>query len=947
MSHQIIFKDQPTVEWQEALPLGNGKFGVQIYSSATGLNLSFNHYDLYYEEVAKPKDFSKSQTYAEKVAKISQWTDDFRYDNNYIYAQNPVPDDFSPLYTGTVMPKMGTGELIFQPGVVLESLILNLDEGVIELTATNTNLTGTEQKNDDAHQPTLTCEFLVTPNDQLLIHSEHLADIFACARFSFLPDAPSHSLQTNKKKGEVSSDGHVATLQSSFSAVVMMSTHSFEGQFSKEATEVAYTFLNQSRPTHWDVAQKANQKKWHTFWQSSVALPDKMLENLWFLYNYVLKISSGAGSRYFKEACGLNGLWNVHHETLWGSMWYWDVNIQAAFWGAASSGHLELLHQFNESYLAHEADIKNYSAHVYGSTNWALDYPHMFYNCIQPWCAQFLIEEYDYTADPTFLAKILPVLRAQCAFVVDHFLQKDGTVNIPYDISPEQGPLTENSTVTLVCLRYLFKRTLEFLPDAPDRFKQFYHALPDYAQTPKRLLDSPHTRPMQWLRHPSQLMPIFPLREENYLPGGKNFAQAKNTAEFVLNHCEVGMFGFGWIASAFATLGCGDEAIYALYEKGIDQWMHTNGLPFEESERFVNLTILTKPPLYLPAMMEPMGELTRSINELLFHSECGTLNLFPALPKGKTFAPKSSFAFEKVDEQFTTTAWTDASFTNLAMKGGHRISAEVVDGKLIALKIKAGSTENVALHCGVPENNKFAPLSTVLHLKKGQTFSWGVFSAEKPAPALEPLAPLVHISQTHRHIFLGKNKQTAYFKAMDAFMCPYLMGNTYQYPATVLKFDFGTATTEKNYTDVFFRQINLAVPQRILATTYLRIDAQNIFDGKQGFLIGSPKHVEKSVGVDSLRQDTLTGQNKDIFALEMPQGKYSLLFGVGGTEQATQTKITINGFTQVVTCAPQEHITLEWPLMHTGGRLGINISPGEKEPWCLNFLLVNKERSTY
>lgn len=933
MQHSIIFKDQPQVAWQEALPLGNGKFGVLVYASAVGLELSFNHYDVYYEKVSRPKDFSKSKTYQEQVAPIAEMSDDFRYANSYIYARNETPDTYAPLYSHSTMPKFGTGQLRFSEGVKLETLRLNIDDGELVVTL---------QKGDDR----LTCTLIVTPDDEFIIYGVRLGEFISEVSLAFLPEADSHEVMTSATMGEISGDGYHAFVKSAVTDFIPQNDHQFSARLRSDAEQATYQFLAETPLKKWETVQAENTARWHKFFASSVTLPDKMLENLWFLYNYTLKISCGAGSLNFKEACGLSGLWNVKNDYLWGSMWYWDVNIQAAFWGAASSGHLDLLHQFNESYLAHATDIKNYSQNVYGSEDWALDYPHTFYNCIQPWCAQFLIEEYDYTKDADFLARILPVLQAQCDFAVAQFLRADGTVHIPYDIAPEQGPLTENSTITLACLRYLFKKTIDFLQvikqTYPSSYDAFLNGLPDYAQTPERLLDSPHTRAEQWLRHPSLLMPIFPLREENFLPGGKKYQQAQNTVDYVFNNCEIGMFGFGWIASAYAQLGLGDNTIYTLYEKGIDQWMHTNGLPYEESERFMNLTIITKPPIYLPAMMEPMGELTRSINELLYHSETGQLLLFPALPQGKIFAPHMNAASEKSDRQFVSEAWQDVAFKNLALKSGHRISAEVADGQLVSVKIVAGATEQLNITLGVPTRTDF-PAS--VSLQAGETFVWGKAKTPEIAP-LEIAGPLVHVSQTHRHIFLGKNKETAYFKAMDAFMCPYLMGNTYQYPMTTLKFDFGEVETKKNYTDVFNRQVNLSVPQAVLATTYRRIAADSLSDGRMGFTEGTEKKAVHNERFDSLRQDALISEAAEIFALNMPQGKYSLLFGIGGAAEKTTTTITINDCTKTIALSGNDFTTVEWPLMHDGGNLIIHLSAGT-DPWCLNFLLVNKDRTTY
>ncbi|HBD00159.1 MAG TPA: sugar phosphorylase, partial [Lachnoclostridium sp.] len=136
---------------------------------------------------------------------------------------------------------------------------------------------------------------------------------------------------------------------------------------------------------------------WNQFWTSSVRLPDYFLETLWHLHVYLMECSSGKGSAYPEQACGLSGLWDIRRPNMWGSMWYWDANIQTAFYGTYSSGHPELLKIFCDGYLAYEEEIREYTEKVYGTEGWALDYPHTLYHCIQPWCAQFLWLYYQYS----------------------------------------------------------------------------------------------------------------------------------------------------------------------------------------------------------------------------------------------------------------------------------------------------------------------------------------------------------------------------------------------------------------------------------------------------------------------------------------------------------------------------------------------------------------------
>ncbi len=141
-----------------------------------------------------------------------------------------------------------------------------------------------------------------------------------------------------------------------------------------------------------------HEKHWKMFFQKGgIRLPDRFLEKLWYLNLYVMGCRSGKGGRRSEHACGLNGLWDIRQPTLWGSMWYWDVNIQSAFWGVYTANHMELAEAFNEGLLAYAEMARRRAEEFYHLDGCAMDYPHEFYNCILPWCAQHLWWYYEYT----------------------------------------------------------------------------------------------------------------------------------------------------------------------------------------------------------------------------------------------------------------------------------------------------------------------------------------------------------------------------------------------------------------------------------------------------------------------------------------------------------------------------------------------------------------------
>ena len=141
------------------------------------------------------------------------------------------------------------------------------------------------------------------------------------------------------------------------------------------------------------------------------------------------------------------------------------------------------------------------------------------------------------------------------------------------------------------------------------------------------------------------------------------------------------MFGFPWVAAAAARMGEGDAALRILYEKGLDHVTHTNGVAYEETDRWVNYCGVTKPPLFMPGMMEPTGGIAAAVCEMLLQTRDGIIKVFPAVPKGQdSLLIKTGYIEEEVDHYQEPSAWGNAAFQDLRSSNGCLVSAQMKDG---------------------------------------------------------------------------------------------------------------------------------------------------------------------------------------------------------------------------------------------------------------------------
>lgn len=460
-----------------------------------------------------------------------------------------------------------------------------------------------------------------------------------------------------------------------------------------------------------------HERHWKELYKKSgINIPDKFLERLWYYNLYLLECCSGRDGKRKDQASGLNGLWDIKQPTIWGSLWYWDVNIQASYWPVYTANRMDLAKAFNDGFLSYKPFAEKRARDYYKMPGVAMDYPHIFYNCMWPWCAQFLWWYYEYTCDRKFLKDSAYPMFVDILKFAMAVSQRDenGKVVIFPDVSPEQGPLTKNSVITIASLKYLAEITLkaaEILKvndETTDEIREFLNAMPEYktdvfANYGEILRDSELAPAGIKLRHPSILMPIFPVGEITMRSSDEKRALAERTLNFAEDNTELGVFGYGWLSCAASRLGKGDTAIRLLYEKGLDLILRSNGMGAEETERFINHCCVDKPPYYYPFMMECIGETTAAVNEMLMQSVDGIISVFPAVPKGEREVMRDANTL--IHDKASYPAWDDCSFENLLAKGGFLVSAKRCDKKTKLVRIESLYGGECRIYTdGLPEN---------------------------------------------------------------------------------------------------------------------------------------------------------------------------------------------------------------------------------------------------
>ena len=1039
--HRISFTGVET-GWHNALPLGNGRMGAMVYYRDGKLCIALNHYDCYYhvlpqyaKQTAPAEDTAdaavfrdparREKTYGELRRIVDRARKDPGYErSHYLRTLNPEQAG-RPVYGGGSYPQGGEVRLALSEKADRKDTVLELcvEEGRVRFSA------GKGRCRAEA-------EVWADPDrDGILIQlSQSEAGLWDSGSI-WRQEARGQGcyVYENGAAGEAVTqtclfrpDGEPACTEPFVQETALYIPGSSGGRMPEEWQDIGGNAQGQAgkekqvcvltasvQPGRGSAVRLAEQlweccedsrirhrEKWQGFWRSSVRLPDRYLETLWHLYVYLMECGSGAGGRHSEQACGLSGPWDIRRPCMWGSMWYWDVNIQTAFYGSFASNHMEQVKVFCDAFLSYREDAFRFAERIYGERGWALDYPHPLYNCIQPWCGLFLWQYYAYTQDTEFLReKAYPAFCGMLEFYRQiTVLDENGIRHIEYDICPEQGPVTKDSTITTAAVKQLAVYALRAAgilgrpEEEQEEIARLIRQMPDYAKTKdgSRWKDSTLVQDDIFLRHPSVLMPVFPAEEVHMESRPALRETAGNTIRYAAENTEAGTFGFEWIAAAAARMGAGESALRILYEKGLDLMTHSNGLGYEESERFINYCHLTKPANYLPVMCEEAGGTAAVINMLLLQEIDGVIHVFPAVPDGEDRYAGTKTEYYHDDRCVSAKygPWKDVSFEGMLAPGGFEVSAQMRDGRTVWIRIKCRVPGKVriavpeslvreaechaGLHAGISQDSGGKICEAVM--EAGGELSLGVRSPEtmrETGGESGKTEVLVHrAARTHRRTFIGEDRDTRFYKAVDSMVCPYGYAEGLHYGMTPYVFDL-TGEQGKNYDDVYEKQI-IEAGRAVLCAGGPRPVGAEIYtaDRGYGFLASDcggirAKDQEKDQergpekdretgcrivrrqGPDSMRRDFAEGAGDAVFGVELPAGKYDILVVSGDEEEPSVTDISVP---QCGVCLPGEEMDAgEYqcriiPVMHReDGILRIVLSTGKGRKWKMNAVFINKQ----
>ncbi|TWU31416.1 glycoside hydrolase family 95 protein [Novipirellula artificiosorum] len=193
---------------------------------------------------------------------------------------------------------------------------------------------------------------------------------------------------------------------------------------------------------------------------------DPGLEALLFHYGRYLLI---ACSRANGNPANLQGLWNPSMEAPWNSDYHLNINLQMNYWPADVT-NLSETHRPVFGWMQHLARNGAVTAREqYGMRGWMAHHAtDLRAQTVMKsfraygggwihgggWMCQHVWTHYDYTRDKTFLQEIgYPLLSGQARFYLDWLVEKDGKLISYPETSPENSFLTKDGKRAATCVK--------------------------------------------------------------------------------------------------------------------------------------------------------------------------------------------------------------------------------------------------------------------------------------------------------------------------------------------------------------------------------------------------------------------------------------------------------------------------------------------------------------
>jgi len=414
---------------------------------------------------------------------------------------------------------------------------------------------------------------------------------------------------------------------------------------------------------------------------------DPELVSMYYQFGRYLLISS---SQPGGQVANLQGIWNGSNNPAWDSKYTININTEMNYWPAEKCNLTEMHEPLVQMIKELSESGKETAKIMYGSNGWVAHHNTDIWRITGvvdfadagqwpmggAWLSQHLWEKYLYNGDLKYLESVYPVLKSACEFYKD-FLIEEPThkwLVVSPSVSPENSPSRHSSALVAGCtidnqlLFDLFTKTIK----TAKLLKKDTALMAEF----QKILD--RVPPMQigrlgqlqeWIedwdsptdknRHVSHLYGLFPSNQITPYTTPKLFDAARTSLTY-RGDVSTG-WSMGWKVNLWARLQDGNHALKLISDQlSLVEQGKSSGMG--GGGTYPNLF-----DAHPPFQIDGNFGCTSGITEMLLQTHDGSIDILPALP----------------DE------WKNGSITGLRAYGGFEISIAWAHNKIEKITIKS------------------------------------------------------------------------------------------------------------------------------------------------------------------------------------------------------------------------------------------------------------------
>ncbi len=679
--HDLVFSELPDL-WDEAIPLGNGMLGALVWKKGENLRISLDRADLWdlrpMENMYDPS-FTYDWVY-------EQWKNDA-----YIEVQNKGDRPYNQSAGPSKIPAAAI-EIPIENWGPVKSVRLYTHHGICKVTWES----GAGMDIFvDATQPAGWIKITGDPSSDIFnlipppyyVEKSSDADDPITGQDLRQLSYPAGNLLKNKTCISYDQEGwngfkykvHLAWKKRGHEITATWSISSQTRGIEDNST--AIEMVDHAMDDGYTQSKKNHLEWWSQFWdQSTIDIPDSILEKQWFLEQYKF----GSAARKGAPPISLQAIWTADNGHLppWKGDFHHDLNTQLSYWPAYSGNHLDLEEGFLDWLWSIREEGKKYTQWYYQAEG--LNIPGVTTLTGQPmggwiqyslgptvsaWLGQHFYLHWLYSADKTFLKERAYPWISDVAVFLDQISVRDesGKRKLPISSSPEifnnsrKAWFGQTTNFDLALIRFTYQKASEMaqvlkLEEDVIKWDSILNEWPDLDIDPETgFTFAPGFPYAESHRHFSHLMAFHPLGLVDWNNGPQEREIILNT----LNNLEqngsdhwVG-YSFSWLGNLYARAMMGEKAAETLriFSENftLRNSFHVNG--DQSGKGYSNF-------IYRPFTLEGNFAFAAGIQEMLLQSHTGVIKVFPAIPE----------------------SWENVSFHQLRTVGAFLISASLEDG---------------------------------------------------------------------------------------------------------------------------------------------------------------------------------------------------------------------------------------------------------------------------